>query len=51
MKIDIVSIAKKEKTLYEPLNKELIKMISRFAKLEDIELFSKDIVKAHSVSQ
>jgi len=50
MKIDIVSIAKKERTLYDPLNKELIKMSSRFAKINDIELFSKDVTKAHTIS-
>jgi len=50
MKVDIVSIAKKERSLYDPLNKELIKMSSRFAKINDIELFSKDVTKAHTVS-
>lgn len=50
MKVDIVSIAKKERSLYEPLNKELIKMSSRFAKINDIELFTKDVTKAHTLS-
>lgn len=50
MKINIVSIAKKEKTIYEPLYKDLIKMISRFAKVEDIELFPKEVAKAHTIS-
>jgi len=50
MKLEILSIAKKEKTLYDPLYKDLQKMISRFAKVEDIELFPKDVVKAHTVS-
>ncbi len=49
MKVDIVSIAKKERSLYDPLNKELIKMSSRFAKINDIELFPKDVTKAHTV--
>ncbi len=51
MKIDIISIAKKEKTIYDPLYKELQKMISRFAKVEVIELFPKDVAKAHTISQ
>jgi len=50
MKIEIVSIAKKEKTIYDPLYKELSKMISRFAKVEDIEIFPKEIAKAHTIS-
>ena len=50
MNIDIVSIAKKEKSLYDPLYKNLEKMISRFAKINDIELFTKEITKAHSIS-
>ena len=50
MKIDIISIAKKEKSIYDPLNKELTKMISRFAKVEDIELFPKDVAKSHTIS-
>jgi len=50
MKIDIVSIAKKEKSIYDPLYKELTKMISRFAKVEDIELFPKDVAKSHTIS-
>ncbi len=50
MKVDIISIAKKEHTIYEPLYKELLKMSSRFAKIQDIELFSKDITKAHNIS-
>ena len=50
MNIDIVSIAKKERSTYDPLYKELTKMISRFAKVEDIELFNKDVTKAHTIS-
>lgn len=50
MNIEIVSIAKKEKSLYDPLNKELIKMISRFAKVSDVEIFNKDVTKAHIIS-
>ncbi len=50
MKIEIISIAKKEKTLYDPLYKDLTKMISRFAKVEDRELFPKDVAKAHTIS-
>ncbi|MDT8339539.1 MAG: 23S rRNA (pseudouridine(1915)-N(3))-methyltransferase RlmH [Sulfurimonas sp.] len=50
MNIEIVSIAKKERSTYDPLYKELIKMISRFAKVDDTELFSKDVTKAHTIS-
>ena len=50
MNISLVSIAKKERSLYDPLYQEQIKMISRFAKLEDVELFPKEIVKAHQTS-
>ena len=50
MKIDIISIAKKERTIYDPLYKDLEKMISRFAKVEDIELFPKDVAKSHTIS-
>ena len=51
MKIDIISIAKKERSTYDPLYKELLKMSSRFAKIKDIELYPKDVTKAHTVSQ
>ncbi|UCM99294.1 23S rRNA (pseudouridine(1915)-N(3))-methyltransferase RlmH [Sulfurimonas sp. SWIR-19] len=50
MNIEIVSIAKREKTLYDPLYKELTKMISRFATVKDTEIFSKDVTKAHTIS-
>jgi 23S rRNA (pseudouridine1915-N3)-methyltransferase len=50
VKIDIISIAKKEKSIYDPLYKDLNKMISRFAKVEDIEIFNKDITRAHNIS-
>ncbi len=50
MKIDIISIAKKERSTYDPLYKELEKMISRFAKVDTIELFSKDVAKSHTIS-
>ena len=49
MNISVVSIAKKERSLYDPLYQEQVKMISRFAKLEDVELFPKEIVKAHTI--
>jgi 23S rRNA (pseudouridine1915-N3)-methyltransferase len=48
--ISIISIAKKERCLYDPLYQEHIKMISRFAKLDDIELFPKEVAKAHQIS-
>jgi 23S rRNA (pseudouridine1915-N3)-methyltransferase len=50
MKIEIISIAKKEKSIYDPLYKELEKMISRFAKVTDTEIFTKDVTKAHTIS-
>jgi len=50
MNIEIISIAKKEKTIYDPLYKELTKMISRFANLKDTEIFNKDVTKAHTIS-
>ena len=50
MNIEIISIAKKERSTYDPLYKELIKMISRFAKVDDTELFNKDVTKAHTIS-
>lgn len=50
MRIDVISIAKKERSLYDPLYKELKKMVSRFGHLEDIELFPKDVSKAHTIS-
>ncbi len=50
MKIQLVSIAKKERSIYDPLYKELEKMISRFAVVEDIELFPKEVAKAHTQS-
>jgi len=50
VKIEIISIAKKEKSIYDPLYKELSKMISRFADVESIELFPKDVTKAHTIS-
>ena len=47
MNISLISIAKKERCLYDPLYQEQMKMISRFAKIDDIELFPKEVVKAH----
>ncbi|MBA1432360.1 MAG: 23S rRNA (pseudouridine(1915)-N(3))-methyltransferase RlmH [Epsilonproteobacteria bacterium] len=51
MNVEIISIAKKEKSIYDPLYKELEKMISRFAKVKDIEIFTKDVTKAHTISR
>ncbi|MDD2368207.1 MAG: 23S rRNA (pseudouridine(1915)-N(3))-methyltransferase RlmH [Sulfuricurvum sp.] len=50
MNISIVTIAKKERSLYDPLYQEQMKMISRFAKVDDVELFPKEIIKAHTIS-
>ena len=51
LKINVCSIAKKERSIYDPLYKELSKMIARYAKIDDIEIFDKKIQKAHSISQ
>jgi 23S rRNA (pseudouridine1915-N3)-methyltransferase len=48
--IEIISIAKKQKGNYEPVYKELIKMISRFSKVTDNEIFPKNVAKAHTIS-
>ena len=50
MNVEIISIAKKEKSIYDPLYKELEKMILRFAKVKDTEIFTKDVTKAHTIS-
>jgi 23S rRNA (pseudouridine1915-N3)-methyltransferase len=50
MKIAIHAIAKKERSIYDPLYKELEKMISRFASVAATELFPKEVAKAHMVS-
>ena len=50
MNISVISVAKKEKSIYEPLYKELIKMISRFAKIETSEIFPKNVAKSHTIS-
>ena len=50
MKVDIYSINKREKSIYDPLYKDISKMISRFTKLDDVELFPKEVVKAHTIS-
>jgi len=51
MNVEIISIAKKEKSIYDPLYKEMTKMISRFANVKDTEIFTKDVTKAHTISQ
>ncbi len=50
MNIEIVSIAKKEKSIYDPLYSELVKMSSRFAKIKQSEIFPKEVAKAHTIS-
>lgn len=50
LKISIISIAKKERCIYDPLYKDITKMITRFAKVDDIELFPKEVAKAHTIS-
>ncbi len=51
MKVSIYSINKREKSIYDPLYKDISKMVSRFTNLEDIELFPKEVVKAHTISE
>ncbi|MDH5464692.1 MAG: 23S rRNA (pseudouridine(1915)-N(3))-methyltransferase RlmH [Thiovulaceae bacterium] len=48
MKINILSIAKKEKDNYDLISKNYQKLISRFAKTEDITLFNKRISQAQT---
>ena len=50
MNVEIISIAKREKSIYDPLYKELAKMIGRYAKIKDTELFPKEVAKAHTIS-
>lgn len=50
MNIEILSISKKEKSIYDPLYKELTKMISKFANVTNTELFPKEVAKAHTIS-
>ncbi len=51
MRISIYSIAKKERSLYDPVYKELIKMASRYAEMEDVEIFGKSVTKAHTLGE
>jgi len=50
MKVEVISIAKREKSIYDPLYKEFEKMIGRYAKLKDTEIFPKEVAKAHTIS-
>ena len=51
MEVTLYSIAKKERTLYDPLYKELMKMSSRFARMNDVEIFGKNVTKAHTLGE
>jgi len=46
MKISVFSIAKEQRNLYENVVKELSKMINKFAKIEDKNLFNTKIANA-----
>ncbi len=46
--LKIYSIAKKERSIYDELCKDFYKLSSRDAKIEDIEIFTKDVTKAHT---
>ncbi|KIM10397.1 MAG: 50S rRNA methyltransferase [Sulfuricurvum sp. PC08-66] len=48
MNIQVISIAKKEHDMYDPLIQEFRKMIGRFASIEDTVLFPKAIQQAHN---
>ena len=50
MNIEIISIAKKERSIYDPLYKELIKLSNRFATIKESEIFPKEVAKAHTIS-
>jgi 23S rRNA (pseudouridine1915-N3)-methyltransferase len=51
MKINLIVVDKKGKEpLYTPLIEHYVKMITRFATVEVIEVFTKEIAKAHEVS-
>lgn len=50
MNVEIISIAKREKSIYDPLYKELEKMIGRYTKIKDTELFPKEVARAHAIS-
>jgi len=51
MKINIIIVDKRSKeTLYSPLIEHYKKMIKRFAEVEVIEVFDKNIAKAHEAS-
>lgn len=51
MEVSIYSIAKKERTIYDPLYADLKKMSSRFAKINDVEIFGKNVTKAHTLGE
>jgi len=51
MKINIYQIAKNDKDHYEPLVKEFIKISSKYAKVEVINLFNKQIAKAQNIGE
>ena len=48
MKINILSIAKKENDHYEPIRKEYTKLISKHAQIEDIVIFNKKVAAAQT---
>lgn len=50
MKVTITSIAKRDRSSYDTIYKELIKLSSKYAKVEDNEIFPKEVVKAHTIS-
>jgi 23S rRNA (pseudouridine1915-N3)-methyltransferase len=48
MKINLLSIAKKENDHYDPIRKEYTKLISKHAQIEDIVIFNKKIASAQT---
>lgn len=49
MDITLYAVAKKERSIYDPLYAELIKMGSRFAAMHDVEVFDKHVGKAQTL--
>jgi len=51
MNINVYSIAKEQKNLYEDIVKELSKMVGKYAKLEDKNIFNSKIATAQTIGK
>ncbi len=51
MKINIYAIVKSKNNDFDKLNKEFIKMCSKYAKIEVYYVFDKNIIKAQNISK